>query len=62
MSAIELKLKSLERRHYEIMAENNWKDTDESRNIEIEYRELNQVFGAECMECGSHAGVTCQYH
>jgi hypothetical protein len=55
-------LQILEQQHLEIKSKADWKDTPESKELEIEYDKLNQVIRDKCLECNTLARITCQYH
>lgn len=56
------KLSELEAKHMELIEKNNWKETNESKQLAKEYRELNLIIRETCYECDRLASITCQYH
>lgn len=57
-----LTLKDLEQKHFEILSNNNWEDTEEARKLETEYRDLNNIQKEYCIECNRLSTIHCQYH
>lgn len=49
----------LQKRHFDIISKNNWKETPESLLLAKRYKEISQEY---CLECGAKASITCQYH
>jgi hypothetical protein len=56
------RLRQLEIEHSEALCNNDWRDCEETKKLELEYKKIQDYVKEYCIECNNLSTIHCQYH